>query len=293
MSSLKQVRLLNIQSHIDTLLDFPETGIIRIYGDNSNGKSVMVKVLWAGISNEITKPKCRSSLIRRGNMYGEALYERYDGMKLKMHVHHEAAQTYCELEVPGEPLIRRYLADKTIPELVDRFGFHYNGSHEISVNIHRDEDPLLFTSTKHGINYDLMDSTMSDKYAEHTLQELERLQAEDKQTKKIISTNLEISKGSLATLTLYDIEAETRDKQRLEYLAYNLSRCETKVIPMVTAPPVVHSYKITSPMPVLCYPKIYVPLGTIPDILGIVQELLSLKSNICPTCGHTFKEEVS
>ena len=65
MGALKRVVMSNIQSHINTVLEFPETGIVRFLGDNSNGKSVMVKVLQDVVSNNISRPAARRSIIRR------------------------------------------------------------------------------------------------------------------------------------------------------------------------------------------------------------------------------------
>ena len=51
MSALKSAVMVNIQSHTKTILEFPRVGIVRFYGNNSNGKSVLVKVLNDVVSN--------------------------------------------------------------------------------------------------------------------------------------------------------------------------------------------------------------------------------------------------
>ena len=105
----------NIQSHTHTVMEFPETGIIRFMGDNSNGKSVMVKVLQDVVSNAISRPANRRSIVRRGHSYGELLLESYDGRELFVQISLEAAQTWAELRTTGAQPIRRYLSDKAIP----------------------------------------------------------------------------------------------------------------------------------------------------------------------------------
>ena len=82
MSALKSAVMVNIQSHTRTILEFPQVGIVRFYGNNSNGKSVLVKVLNDVVSNSITRPSNRRSIIRRGHEYGELLMTRYDGTTL-------------------------------------------------------------------------------------------------------------------------------------------------------------------------------------------------------------------
>ena len=294
MISLKSVKLVNIQSHANTLLEFPQTGIIRFYGDNSNGKSVMVKALWDTVSNDITKPKMRHSLIRRGNSFGEVTYVRWDNVELFVHIHLEAAQTYAELRKPGQDPVRRYLADKTIPLLVQEFGFHYTDKHGLSVNVHKDDDALLFTSTRHSVNYDIWDSAASDKYAEHTLEELERIQAETKKTKKVFEQARTVDVAALNAIVMYDVAKEEARREKLAYLAYNLSRCVTMPLPKIKPVPKVVTINKIGPMPKLRYPKIYQKMATsLPDIVSIAKELEALRNNVCPTCGRNFKEGVN
>ena len=45
MSAIKTIRTHNIQSHKDVLIELPETGVVVFQGPNSNGKSVITKVI--------------------------------------------------------------------------------------------------------------------------------------------------------------------------------------------------------------------------------------------------------
>lgn len=289
LSALKTVVMKNIQSHVNTILEFPEVGIIRLHGDNSNGKSVMVKGIWDVVNNDITKPKYRASLIRRGAPFGELTYTRYDGIELFVHIHREAAQTYAELRKPNEPPVRRYLADKTIPLLVQDFGMHYNAAHSISVNVHKDDDPFLFASTRHTVNFALMDSSMSDKYAEHSLGELQRLESDAKKTIKVFEQQKQVDEATLRAVVLYDVDKERDRREKLAYYAFNLSKCETRPLPDIRPVPSVVAITPIGKMPSVKYPKIYPKIEVpMPDISTIAKELEALQSNVCPTCGRDF-----
>jgi hypothetical protein len=293
MSALKKVTMDNIQSHVHTVLEFPETGVTRLYGDNSNGKSVMVKGIWDVVNGDITKPKLRRSIIRRGNEYGELTYERYDGLVLFVHIHLDAAQTYAELRAPGNDTVRRYLADKTIPLLVDKFGFHYNSDHSISVNVHKDDDPYLFSSTKHTINYDLMDSAMSDKFAEKSLEELQRILLEAKRYRKQFEQAKAVADATLGAIQLYDTAEEEEKRDRMAYLLSNLKHCVNfdTPLPKMYPLPKLNAVKVFPPVPDIYYPKIHKTTDDrVPDITAIYNELEMLRNNVCPTCGRDFKE---
>lgn len=291
MSSLKTIQITNLQSHSDTHIDLPETGIVRFYGDNSNGKSVFVKAIYALRSGDISSPSCRRDLVRREHSYGELLLERYDGVKLLAHIHLEAAQTYCELEGPNRPLVRRYLSDKNISTLVDEFGIHYSEQYDISVNIHRDDDPLLFTSTKHSVNYALMDTTLADKQAECSLEELTRLIKQGKDTVKTLDNTLIGIKSTQEALTIYNIEEEASKKEELEHILYILERCETHMLPVVEGPLTARFYTPIPPMPSIMFNSVYIPLSPIPDILPSLSKLESIINGVCPTCGKKLITE--
>ena len=84
MSAIKSIRRRNIQSHQDVLIELPETGVVVFTGDNSNGKSVMRKVLSDVISGRIKQLRNRKSLVRRAPGVHEGYLEitKYDGSKL-------------------------------------------------------------------------------------------------------------------------------------------------------------------------------------------------------------------
>jgi hypothetical protein len=291
MAGLKKVTMVNIQSHAHTELEFPETGVVRLYGDNSNGKSVMVKCLWDVVNSDVSKPRFRRSLIRRGCDFGEVTYERHDGLTLFVHIHVDAAQTYAEIYNQGEQPVRRYLSEKTIPLLVAKFGFHYNDTHAISVNVHRDDDPFLFASTKHTVNYDLMDTAMSDKFAEKSLEELERVMSEAKKYKKQFEQAKEVVEASLESIQLYDIETETKQKEKMSWILNNLNKCNNFdfEIPKLSPMPKVAFIKVFNALPDVIYPKIYkCTEDKQPGIDEIYQELVQLRSNVCPLCKRGF-----
>jgi hypothetical protein len=291
MSALKRIQMVNIQSHVHTELEFPETGIVRLYGDNSNGKSVLVKGLWDVVNGDVSKPKFRRSLIRRGCDFGEITYERYDGLILFVHIHVDAAQTYAELRSAEKQPIRRYLSERTIPLLVDEFGLHYNDAHSISVNIHRDDDPFLFASTKHTVNYELMDTAMSDKFAETSLEEFQRIFVDAKKYKKSLEQSRDVAEASLKSIRLYDIGEETAKKEKMARLLKNLSKCHNLdfVLPELAPMPRVCISKVFDTLPDIVYPDIYKYATTgLPNLTELCSELEQLHNNVCPLCLRRF-----
>ena len=292
MPALKSAVMVNIQSHTHTLIEFPPVGIVRFYGNNSNGKSVLVKVLSDVVSNAISRPGNRRSIIRRGHDYGEVMLMRYDGTTLFIRIAVEASGTYAELTRPDCPPVRRYLADKSIPLLVREFGWHYNSEHGVSLNIHQDVDGFLFVDTKKSANFDLLSSTRSDQYAEAAAESLTQLIKDSKKQRTEIVHALEVAQATYCTLKTWDVEAEAQTRALCLQLAQELEALNVPPMPMMPAIAGMRVYEAPPPMPVLNYPKIYSVFNEpLPDIIPIATELRDILSGVCPTCKRKLYEE--
>lgn len=288
-AALKQAVMVNIQSHINTTLEFPPVGIVRFMGDNSNGKSVFVKVLQDVVSNNIMRPSNRRSIIRRGNSYGELLIERTDGMTLFVHIDLEAAKTYAELTRPDSQPVRRYLSDKAIPVLVKEFGWHYGGANGVSINIHNDTDGLLFVDTKKSINFDLLNGIRSDAYAEAALEELERLVKTSKQKKQEMDHAHDVAEATYCALQSWDIKEEQRIYEEATYWAGVLECLTVKPVPVFEfrRPPLF--LPLVEPVPVMEMPKFYPPFEEVPADAGTaLTEVYTIRNGVCPTCQRPF-----
>lgn len=266
-------------------------GIVRFHGNNSNGKSVLVKVLNDVVSNAISRPNNRRSIIRRGNEYGELMMQRYDNTTLFIRIAMEAAATYAELTRPDSPPVRRYLADKSIPLLVKEFGWHYNSDHSVSLNIHQDVDSFLFVDTKKTVNFDLLNSVRSDQYAEASAESLEKLLKASKKQRGEISHAYEVAQATYTALQYWDIEKEQKAKDECSYLARNLEALDISTMPVIHPVPKVRIMPIVPPMPVVHYIKL-MPLFLVPfpDITKNTGDVQALASGVCPTCKRRLVE---
>ena len=292
MPALKSAVMVNIQSHTHTLIEFPPVGLIRFYGDNSNGKSVLVKVLSDVVSDNIKRPSNRRSIIRRGHEYGEIMLTRYDGTTLFIRIALEASGTYAELTRPDCPPVRRYQADKSIPLLVKEFGWHYNRDHGLSLNIHQDVDGFLFVDTKKAANFDLLNSARSDQYAEAAAESLTTLISDSKRQRKEITHAFEVAQATYCTLKSWNVEEEAQTRALCLQLAQEIEALNVPPMPTMPAIAGARVFEAPPPMPAIRYPKIYTPFSEVlPDILQAARELEDIRSGICPTCKRKLHEE--
>lgn len=284
---IESIELQNIQSHIQTKVDLPEHGLIRFFGPNNNGKSVIGKALFNIISNQISRPAVRKSLVRRGSTEGHVIITRSDKVKLLVNIALEASSTFAELTRDDGSTIRRYLADKSIPALIREFGFHYLPEYNVSLQIHQDEDSPLIVDTPTRLNGALFASACSDPIAEHAIEALGDKIKNFEQLKS--SLNLELSKidAKLETLSIHDIDKETQLKEKLSYYYNNIRNLKVYDLPELPTVPRLITFSVPS-LPDIKYPNIHAPVMELPDIMNIVSEIETIKKGVCPTCLREF-----
>lgn len=286
--TLKRIHTHNIQSHKDVTVELPETGIVAFTGNNSNGKSVIAKVTNAILSGSISRPKERRTLINRAYNSGFVEYERYDGCLLKVVIHVEAAQTYAELTEPDGTSVRRYLADKSIPQLVKKFGFDYNGEYDVSLNIHNDDDKFLFVNTKHTTNCACLANTLSDPYGEQALQQLDTTLEEIKGILKNLEKEKTTAETILESLPTCDIEETEKRRKKMLYIAKNLKHFPETECPRVVGVPDVAVLNMPGKLPTIKYPTIINLPTDFPDIIQEGRDLNDVLKGVCPTCKRAF-----
>lgn len=293
--TLKRITTRYLQSHREITIELPEKGLIGFYGDNSNGKSVIVKATDDIVKNNLTKPKCRLSLVNRdsGHDWGEIEYERYDGMIFLVHIHKEAAQTWFELQRPGElERNRAYLSSKLLPTYVQEFGFHYIEKREISLNICDSDDAVLFFKTSHKLNFDVLDSALNDTSAQRSLENIEQTIKDAQKSKQVFQHQIEVCDAAINGIKLWDIQEENNRRSRLIYLCENLEKVHIPHIPPLPDLPSVTTIDIHIPeIPEMSLPKIVDINIDLPDIIGVGRELKELREGRCPTCGRLLLEE--
>lgn len=285
---LKTINTVHIQSHIDITIELPETGVVVFSGNNSNGKSVIVKVTNAIISGALAKPKERRTLITRGFTHGSVTYTTYEGVTLKVDIDHEAANTYATLTLANGEKLTRFLSDKNIGELVRMFGFHYNKEHEVSLNIHNDDDRFLFVDTKHTANFACLNNTLGDEYAEMALEQLQVALSQVKEQVNKYNTLITQNEAVKNALVTIDTEKAAERRKKMLYIAANLRHMLLPPCPRLEAVPDVVTIASVDKCPAIRYPTVVNIPTDFPSIALEGSDLNDVLKGVCPTCKRAF-----
>lgn len=290
MSALRTIRTHYIQKHKDVIIELPETGLVVFNGENSNGKSIIRKALEDIISYSIKNPRCRKSLVNRKVSEGYIELTKYDGTALKVVINLEASKTYAVLTRSNGETVTRYLADKTIPDLVQEFGFHYNANRDISLNICDSDNAILFFRTPHVTNGDILDTATTDQSAKRRCEELRERYQEAITLRQTFMDSVRVAQAAKAEITLYDISKETE--------ILNSARLYANILGHVKFPRVMEA----KPIPLVSYvnvPKIRISTYKVPPIVSLppvtlrsleqdYRDLMTIEKGVCPTCKRPF-----
>lgn len=289
---LKRITTRNIQNHKEITIELPPTGLIIFTGDNSNGKSVIVKTTKALIQNDIRRPKKRASLINRNATFGEIEYVRDDDVRLVAHICREAASTYVLYQEPNSEPIVRYISDKSYTDLIQRFGWHYAENANITLNVAEAEESLLFYKTSAKNNGDIIQTATTDPAAETIIETLTNVLKESRMVKDRATDICASMREAIGSLQIYDTTSLEADKQTLMRYVQILGTVKWPVIPEIHAVPKFYLPNIPDiNIPVIKLPKLYYIDCEIPDILPLAEELNSLRNHKCPTCGRSLVED--
>lgn len=290
MAAIKTIHTRGIQSHDDVLIELPETGLVVFSGDNSNGKSVIRKVLEDTIAYNINKAKVRKSLISKDRSEGSLEIIKYDGSSLYVNINLEASQTWVRLTRANGESVIRYLADKNIPELVREFGFHYNDTRDISLNICDSDDSILFFRTSHATNGDILVSALTDTEAQMRYDVLYEQYQEALSNRRQFLDNLQVAQAAKEALVLYNIEEEQELHDICARAASLLSKFywpDMREVPEMIFLPTfnIRTLRLQGYVEL---PHIPVVRMNIRDISAVALDLIQIEKGVCPTCRRPF-----
>jgi hypothetical protein len=225
------IKTVNLKSHEEVVCQFPPTGVVRFKGGNNDGKSVIVDVLVDVISCNLHLPRVRHPMISYWASCGDLFVQRNDGAIFQAHIDFEASKTYYSLTLPGEKAVIRYLADKTVRDLVTEFGFHWDEKHQMSLNIYKTFDQLLFVNTSESMNADILNSASTDPVAERAR---DNLVAEYKvlfERAKECSNFVGNLANKIGMIELEDEDELDRRGIRSKYLSVQIKALSTHEVP--------------------------------------------------------------
>lgn len=308
------IELQNIQCYVHVRFDLPDTGLVQIIGDNSNGKSVLGKVIAEIAKLSVLHQEDRDPLIRDGCSTGKVTFG-YKGKILTVLLSRDRNECYYSLTREDGSEITRTFREGGLQELLHEFGLRTYGKGSVVLQLHETFGIIPFVSGSDATNFEIVDEVSTDTVAKQFIQNFrEKTYVTAKKLLEHAKQQKEINEAVVSSLVLYDVDAYEKMKEwevRLYDILdalYPIHLDEITVLPDIdfidyeptglwelkTIPPVDFIDYTPSGLTLLkLYP--YVDFAEISpsgleDISKDIVDLQEAYAGRCPTCGRLFIE---
>lgn len=283
----------NLQAIKRAEMDLGETGIVQFTGNNSNGKSILCKVLQYWTNGGIKNKATRNVLIRDGEETG-VLTMMHNKKSLILVIAMENKDTSVTyLDGDDEP-ITRSISDTGWENLIEKFGFRTYANGEVCLQISPTYGPIPFVTTSPATNGEIKNTICSDKIADSFIEAVDTytwpaLRLRKKELEGLIE-GTEIVLNAVKNDVWRKIEPLLDD---MEAYFKILANCKELNLRPIIVPPFddivpLPSLNITNIKMQYIYPSLNInPIG------NTLQDYVTALNGVCPTCGRKFVDDHS
>ena len=292
-----KIDLQNIQAIGNAHIVVENNTIVEFVGDNSNGKSVISKVIENLVSGDIAHEDVRRTLIKDNTEQGVVIFtynEKQLGLILKPAVKESLIMYKPNIVDDPENAIFRAINDADgLNAIVREFGFRAYANGDICLQLHPTWGAIPFITTSGATNNSIVEDITRDKIADNFLssfqtitfpvfkEKIARLQKEHDSAKAVLD-NME-SYDWRAYDAIYEELSEVYQQIKDYEYCYidDIPVPDLSVVPVsnIQIPdiPIIQFYDLCSRIP---YPK-------------SLDDYLKVLSGVCPTCGRPLFEHKS
>lgn len=284
------IKVENLQAIEDVTLELPSTGIVQFSGGNSNGKSIIIKTITRILSKKIESQKKRMALIRDGKEFG-TLSLGFKDKILTCNIHQERARTTMILyDINTKETITRSLRDGGFNELAEAFGFRTYGSGEVILQVQGTFEAVPFVTTSAALNFEMINSVVSDTVAERFLTSFEATYKAAKIEAARLANAIALADSNIKLVKTYDYSAYATMYNKLKKL-YDVCRLLKPLeLRKVEIPP---KLIVIAKPPTLIKIPFYsgVPLSpSLESLSGNIKDMAIIRDGRCPTCNKLILE---
>ena len=292
-----KIDLLNVQAIGEAHIEFEDNTIVEFVGDNSNGKSILAKVVEALTKNDLKDKETRMSLIKDDTAEAAILFT-HNKEQLGIILRPEVSNSYI-MYVPNiddaETKYLRCINDKEgCDAMIRKFGFRTYAKGDICLQLSPTFGAIPFITTGGGTNFDIVQDITTDKVAEEFLNTFKNI------TFPILKDRLAKMKNQKESTQAIIDNMETYDWRAYEKMADELSEIYQAIqyadlfyledipIPDLSFVPTLN-FEI-KPIPII---EVYEFCEPIKDLGKALEDYLSIYNGVCPTCKRRLFEEVN
>lgn len=283
----------NVQAIERAHLEFEDNTIVEFTGDNSNGKSVISKVIEKTTSGDLRNRDVRDALIRDGCNQGICIFTHdYKRLGIVMGRELKESQIIYQSDYRDETttVIRPLSDTEGSNALIRAWGFRTYADGDICLQLSPTFGAIPFITTNGKVNGDIVDDITVDKIAEEFLGTFKSITFplfKDKIAK--LKQNKETYESLLANLETYDWRVYEDIHKRMNDL-YNILKDvqpfdDIQDIPIPPLDIIPAGEHHIAGIPIV---EFYDYCPVITDIQSELEDYIKISNGVCPTCGKAL-----
>lgn len=284
------IDLKNIQAIGEAHIVIEDNSIVEFTGDNSNGKSVISKVIEKLTSGDIRHKEVRLTLIKDGYDQGVVLFTHNAeqlGVILSYETKDSLVMYRSNVAKPDEYIARSMSDADGVSELVNKFGFRTYANGDICLQLAPTFGAVPFVTTSGAINDEIVQDITTDKIADEFINSFQTITfpifKDMIARKKKERENYQVVLDNLESYNWHDYDSiYNRMKEIYDAIGtYVYTHLEEVPIPDLSIIPVQH-FELEQ-LPVIQY---YDLCEHIYPIDKELKDYIDIINGVCPTCGR-------
>lgn len=289
-----QISLHNIQSIKDATIELPDTGIVEFIGGNSNGKSILEKVISTITSLDVEDEDSRRTIISDGETSGYIVMV-HNGKSLAVLIDHVRDKTVFQYNPDisdKSKLVTRTLREGGMEALIRDFGWCVYDHRNICLQLYPTFGAIPYINTSYGVNTEITEDVLRDRVADQFLTNYETITYKQAQEFiKQLKSRKNVLEASVNATMVYDYEAYEALATRLKKAIDFYENFETIHLDEIPIPPTLSfidiPYMQLQEIPIVEFIPNDMHLN---DLSESIDNLLSVLNGKCPTCGKNIFE---
>ena len=285
--------MVNVQAIGEAHIELEENSIVEFVGDNSNGKSVISKVIEYLTKGDLIQKDVRQALIKDTEQQAVFIIT-HNKEQLAVLLREELKDSFIMYieDIDKDVKILRQLSDtEAVRLLVDKFGFKVYAKGDICLQLFPTFGAIPFVTTSGTINNEIVDDITTDKIADEFLKSFKAITFPTfKERIARLTREKESDEAILANMESYDWKEYEGAYAELKQMYDRIKNYQFYQMKLVEVPKVriyqVSAFKVKA-LPVI---KAYEMIPRVKDISGVLSDYAKVLNGFCPTCGRPLVE---
>lgn len=280
-------RLQNIQSIVDASFIFEkEHGLVQFIGNNSNGKSILGKVISTVVFQQLTSDEDRLPLIRDNEQHG-SFSMQWNNKVLGVIFHTDINRcVYIYQEGDNEPIRRGVRQTDSISKMLRSMGFLIYGRNEVCLQICETYGAMPFINTHKLLNGEIVNACCTDISSENFIKNYNQTFKVAKKMFNAYRTDIDKCDAVIES-TNYKNYNGLREIIIQLRLLYERGKNMPYIVLDELNPPTYLRTDLDCIDIINLYPPICLEtVGLLNNLLNIVKDIQDVYLGKCPTCGR-------